>query len=44
MNQNKNTIFVEESKLQFPLTIRKWNEVVTLPCFGGSEFDEKADY
>ena len=25
-NQNKNIIFVEESKLQFPLTIRKWNE------------------
>ncbi|WP_396160244.1 tRNA lysidine(34) synthetase TilS [Flavobacterium sp.] len=24
-NQNKNIIFVEESKLQFPLTIRKWN-------------------
>lgn len=24
-NQNKNVIFVEESKLQFPLTIRKWN-------------------
>lgn len=23
-NQNKNVIFVEESKLQFPLTIRKW--------------------
>ncbi|WP_396218208.1 tRNA lysidine(34) synthetase TilS [Flavobacterium sp.] len=25
-NQNKNIIFVEESKLQFPLIIRKWNE------------------
>ncbi len=25
-NQNKNVIFVEESKLQFPLIIRKWNE------------------
>jgi tRNA(Ile)-lysidine synthase len=25
-NQNKNIIFVEESKLKFPLTIRKWNE------------------
>lgn len=25
-NQNENIIFVEESKLQFPLTIRKWNE------------------
>jgi tRNA(Ile)-lysidine synthase len=24
-NQNKYIIFVEESKLQFPLTIRKWN-------------------
>lgn len=24
-NQNKNVIFVAESKLQFPLTIRKWN-------------------
>jgi tRNA(Ile)-lysidine synthase len=26
LNQNKNIIFVEESKLQFPLIIRKWNE------------------
>lgn len=25
-NQNKNIIFVEESKLQYPLTIRKWRE------------------
>ena len=25
-NQNKNIIFVEELKLQFPLIIRKWNE------------------
>ncbi|PHX62057.1 MAG: tRNA lysidine(34) synthetase TilS [Flavobacteriales bacterium] len=25
-NQNKNVIFVEESKLQFPLTLRKWIE------------------
>lgn len=25
-NQNKNIIFVDENKLQFPLTIRKWKE------------------
>lgn len=25
-NQNKNVIFVDENKLQFPLTIRKWKE------------------
>jgi len=25
-NQNKNVIFVNESKLQFPVTIRKWKE------------------